>query len=199
MFYEPLKRNHGLPHDPFKAIIAPRPIGWVTTMSKSGAVNLAPYSFFNGFASFPPIVGFSSEGRKDSLEFAEETKEFVCNLSTYPLRDLMNATAATMPRGVSEMEAAGIEPAACNLIKPPRVAASPCALECVYLQTVQLTDKDGKQLDTYLVLGQVVGVHINDSFIKNGLVDTAAMQPLARCGYHDYAVVNEVFSLKRPR
>lgn len=199
MFYEPAKRNHGLPHDPFKAIVAPRPIGWVTTMSNSGAVNLAPYSFFNAFSTYPPIVGFSSEGRKDSLAFAEETREFVCNLATYPLRDLMNATAATLPRGVSEMETAGIKPAASLLVRPPRVAASPCALECVYLQTLQFSDKDGKQLDTYLVLGQVVGVHIEDAYIKNGLVDTAAMQSLARCGYHDYAAVNEVFSLKRPR
>ncbi len=199
MFYETAKRNHGLPHDPFKAIIAPRPIGWVTTMSRDGAVNLAPYSFFNAFSTFPQIVGFSSEGRKDSVTFAEETGEFVCNLATYDLRDMMNATSATLPRGVSEMETAGITPAACHLVKPPRVAAAPCALECKWLQTIDLADLDGTSIDCYLVMGQVVGIHIEDRFIKNGLVDTAAMKPLARCGYHDYAVVDEVFSLKRPR
>jgi flavin reductase (DIM6/NTAB) family NADH-FMN oxidoreductase RutF len=199
MFYEPAKRNHGLPHDPFKAILTPRPIGWVTTMSTSGAINLAPYSFFNAFSTFPPIVGFSSEGRKDSVTFAEETGEFVCNLATYDLRDMMNATAATLPRGVSEMAEAGIEAAASAMVKPPRVAATPCALECKWLQTVSLNDLEGKPVDSHLVIGIVVGIHIDDAFIKDGLVDTAAMKPIARCGYHDYAVVDEVFSLRRPR
>lgn len=199
MFYEPAKRDHGLPFDPFKAIIAPRPIGWVTTMSAKGEINLAPYSFFNAFSSRPPIVGFSGEGKKDSVAFAEETGEFVCNLVTYELRDVMNATAATLPRGVNEMEAAGIASAPSFLVKPPRVAATPCALECRYLKTVDLTDLDGVDVDRHLVLGVVVGVHIDDRFIKDGMVDTAAMRPIARCGYDDYTAVEEVFSIGRPK
>ena len=198
MFYEPSKRNHGLPYDPFKAIVAPRPIGWITTMSSDGHVNLAPYSFFNAFSSRPPIVGFSSEGWKDSAAFVEEGREFVCSLATYDLRDAMNASSANLPRGVSEMEAAGIKAAPSRLVKPPRVAASPCALECKWLQTVHLTDLDGRETGAHLVLGVVVGVHIDEKFIKDGMVDTAAMRPIARCGYHDYAVVNEMFSMSRP-
>jgi flavin reductase (DIM6/NTAB) family NADH-FMN oxidoreductase RutF len=199
MFYEPAKRDHGLPYDPFKAIIAPRPIGWVTTMSAKGEINLAPYSFFNAFSSRPPIVGFSGEGKKDSVAFAEETGEFVCNLVTYELRNVMNATAATLPRGISEMEEAGIAAAPSRMVKPPRVAATPCALECRYLKTVSLTDLDGIDVDRHLVLGVVVGVHIEDRFIKDGMLDTAAMRPIARCGYNDYAVVEEVFSIGRPK
>jgi len=198
MFYEPAKRNHGLPHDPFKAIVTPRPIGWISTMNAKGEVNLAPYSFFNAFSSRPPIVGFSSEGWKDSAAFAEEGGEFVCSLATYELRDAVNASSANLPRGVNEMEVAGIAAAPSRLVKPPRVAASPCALECKWLKTVTLTDLDGKENGAHLVLGVVVGVHIDDRFIKDGILDTAAMQPIARCGYNDYAVVNELFPMVRP-
>ncbi len=198
MFYQPAKRDHGLPHDPFKAIIAPRPIGWITTMSARGEINLAPYSYFNGFNTRPPIVGFGSEGRKDSLQFAEETREFVCNLATWDLREAMNATAATFPRGIDEMREAGLEPAPSRLVKPPRVAASPCALECKLLQVVPLADIDGRSVDGYLVLGQVVGVYIDERYIRDGLLDTPAMQPIARCGYHDYAVVSATFTMVRP-
>jgi flavin reductase (DIM6/NTAB) family NADH-FMN oxidoreductase RutF len=199
MFYETAKNDHGLPYDPLKAIITPRPIGWITSMSADGGVNLAPYSYFNAFSTRPPIVGFSSETRKDSVDLAEETKEFVCNLATWDLRDAMNATSATLPRGVNEMEIAGLEAAPSRLVKPPRVAASPCALECKWLQTLHLRDVDGREIGRYLVLGQVVGIHIDDRFIKNGMLDTAAMKPIARCGYHDYAVVDSVFSLVRPQ
>jgi flavin reductase (DIM6/NTAB) family NADH-FMN oxidoreductase RutF len=198
MFYEPAKRNHGLPYDPIKAIVAPRPIGWITALSANGEVNLAPYSFFNAFSSRPPIVGFSSEGWKDAATFVEETGEFVCSLATYALRDAMNATAANLPRGVSEMQAAGIEAAPSRLVKPPRVAAAPCAMECKWLQTIHLTDIEGREIGAHLVLGQVVGVHIDERFIKDGMLDTAAMQPIARCGYNDYAVVTEMFSMPRP-
>ena len=139
MFYEPDKRDRSLlPHDPFKAIVAPRPIGWVTSMSANGEVNLAPYSFFNGVSSSPNVVMFSSEGLKDSASFIEETREFVCNLATWDLREAMNATSAPLPRGVNEMERAGLEPAPSRLVKPPRVAASPCALECKLLKIVAL-------------------------------------------------------------
>jgi flavin reductase (DIM6/NTAB) family NADH-FMN oxidoreductase RutF len=198
LFYETARNDHNLPHDPFKAIIAPRPIGWITSMSKGGAINLAPYSYFNGIHSRPPCVMFASEGHKDSVSNIEETKEFVCNLATWDLREQMNATSATLPRGVNEMEKAGLEPAPSRLVKPPRVAAASCALECKVLQVVRLHDLAGKFLDGHVVFGQVVGVHIDDRFIRNGILDTAAMKPIARCGYHQYAVVPEVFEMIRP-
>jgi flavin reductase (DIM6/NTAB) family NADH-FMN oxidoreductase RutF len=198
MFYETAKNDHGLPHNPFKAIIAPRPIGWITSMSSKGEINLAPYSFFNGITDKPPIVMFSSEGPKDSVAFVEETKEFVCSLATFDLRDQMNGTSAPLPRGASEMAATGLEPAPSRLVKPPRVKASPCALECKWLQTVRLKDIGGQSLERFVVFGQAVGVYIDDRFIKNGRLDTAAMRPIARCGYDEYAMVEQVFRMTRP-
>jgi flavin reductase (DIM6/NTAB) family NADH-FMN oxidoreductase RutF len=198
MFYDARNNDHGLKHDPFKAIVAPRPIGWITSMSAKGEINLAPYSFFNGVASRPNLVMFSSEGRKDSLAFIEETQEFVCNLATFDLRDAMNKTSAPFERGINEMERAGLAPAPSRLVKPPRVAASPCALECVLLQIVPMDDMNGRALDAHVVFGQVVGVHIDDQFVKDGLLDTAAMKPIARCGYHNYAVVESEFRMTRP-
>lgn len=199
LFYEPQSRDKSvLPHDPFKALIAPRPIGWVTTLSKSGAVNLAPYSFFNAFADRPPIIGFSSVGRKDSVTFVEETREFVWNMPTYDLRDAMNATSAPLPRGQSEFEHAHLPQVASRLVAPPRVAASPAALECKLIEVQQLKDMNGALVDNFLVLGQVVGVHIDERFIKDGIVDMAAMQPIARCGYMDYVIADHVFTLNRP-
>jgi flavin reductase (DIM6/NTAB) family NADH-FMN oxidoreductase RutF len=199
MFYETAKNDHGLPYDPLTAIVAPRPIGWITSIGATGEINLAPYSFFNALSTRPPIVGFSSESLKDSVALVEETKEFVCNLATYDLRDAMNKTSASLPRGVNEMEVAGLAAAPSRLVKPPRVAASPCALECRWLQTVRLKDLDGRTLERYFVIGQVVGIHIDDRFIKNGMLDTAAMRPIARCGYQDYAMVDATFSLVRPQ
>jgi flavin reductase (DIM6/NTAB) family NADH-FMN oxidoreductase RutF len=198
MFYTTDKRDHGLPHDPFKAIVAPRPVGWITSMSRNGEINLAPYSYFNAVSTRPPIVCFSSEGRKDSLAFVEETREFVCNLATFDLRFAMNETSAPFPRGVDEMREAGLTPAPSRLVKPPRVAEAPCAMECRVLQILTLDDLDGRPLDRHVVFGQVVGIHIDDRFIKGGLLDTAAMRPIARCGYNDYAVVDAVFSIVRP-
>ena len=167
-------------------------------MSASGAINLAPYSFFNGIKSRPPMVMFASEGRKDSLEFVEETKEFVCNLATWDLRDQMNHTSAPYPRGVNELTEAGLTPAPCRLVKVPRVAEAPCALECKWLQTVEVKDIDGRAMDGWVVFGQVVGVHIDERYIRNGLLDTAAMKPIARGGYHDYSVLTESFTMRRP-
>lgn len=199
MFYEPETRDRKLlPYDPFKAIVAPRPIGWITSISAKGEVNLAPYSFFNGINSRPNLVMFGSEGFKDSVAFIEETREFVCNLATWDLREQMNETAAPMPRGHNEMKRAGLTPAASRLVKPPRVAESPCALECKLVRIVPLQTFDGKPVDCHVVFGQVVGVHIDDRFIVNGLVDTAAMRPIARCGYDQYAVVDSVFAMIRP-
>ena len=200
MFYEPHKRNHGLSHDPFKAIVAPRPIGWISSMSAKGEVNLAPYSYFNGVSSVPPIIMFSSEGRKDSVTFIEETREFVCNLATWELRQQMNTTSGPFPRGIDEMKEAGLEPAPSILVKPPRVKASPCAMECQWLQTVRLNDIHGEPTEQHVVFGQVVGVHIDERFIRDGLLDTAAMRPIARAGYGDYFVSTPEtkFSLRRP-
>jgi flavin reductase (DIM6/NTAB) family NADH-FMN oxidoreductase RutF len=201
MFYETAKNDHGLPYSPFKAIVAPRPIGWITSMSAKGEINLAPYSFFNALTDRPPTVMFSSEGRKDSVAFAEETKEFVCNLATWELRDQMNGTSAPFPRGVNEMAQTGLAAAPSRLVKPPRVKESPCALECKWLQTVRLADLEGHVTDRYVVFGQVVGVYIDDAFIKDGKLDTAAMRPIARAGYHDYFVgtPETKFSLARPK
>jgi flavin reductase (DIM6/NTAB) family NADH-FMN oxidoreductase RutF len=199
MFYEPDKRDKSiLPHDPFKAIVAPRPIGWITSISSKGEVNLAPYSYFNGINSRANLVMFASEGHKDSVSFIEETGEFVCNLATWDLRDAMNATSAPFPRGINEMQRAGLEPAPSRLVKPPRVAASPCALECKLVKIVTLETAAGTPLDGHVVFGQVVGVHIDDRFIVGGLLDTAAMKPIARCGYDQYAVVESVFSMATP-
>lgn len=199
MFYEPEKRDKAiLPHDPFKAILAPRPIGWITAMSAKGEINLAPYSFFNGINSRPNMVMFASEGRKDSVAFIEETGEFVCSLATYGLRKQMNETAAPLARGVNEMVRANLEPAPSRIVKPPRVASSPCALECKLTQIVPMITYDGEPVDCHVVFGQVVGVYIDDRFVKDGRLDTAAMHPIARCGYDEYAVVDSLFSLVRP-
>lgn len=198
MFYEPAKRNHGLPHDPFKAIVAPRPIGWISSIGKSGNVNLAPYSFFNGVATFPPMVMFSSEGLKDSVANISETMEFVCNLATWDLRDAMNRTSESVARDVNEFELAGLTPAPSTLVTPPRVAESPCALECKATDIVRMKGPDGSPRDNYVVFGEVVGIHIDERYIKNGILDASLMKPIARLGYRDYSVVTELFQMTRP-
>jgi flavin reductase (DIM6/NTAB) family NADH-FMN oxidoreductase RutF len=200
MFYETEKRNHGLPHDPIKAIVGPRPIGWISAINAQGQVNLSPYSFFNAVAERPPIVAFSSVGYKDAVAFIDETREFVCNLATYDLREAMNQTSAPLPRGSDEMFFAGLEAEPSRLVRPPRVAGIAAALECKWLSTTRLETLEGTKMDQYLVLGQVVGVHIDDRFIVDGLVDTAAMRPIMRAGYMDYFVATPEtrFALKRP-
>ncbi|MGZ8805260.1 MAG: flavin reductase family protein [Microbacterium sp.] len=202
MFYEPDARDRALlPHDPFKAIIAPRPIGWISTLDAEGTPNLAPYSFFNAVADRPPIIMFSSAGMKDSASHALARREFVWNLATWDLREAMNLSSAELDRGASEFAFAGLEQAASRLVAPPRVAASPVALECVVTQSLELTDAAGKATDRHLVFGQVVGVHIDERFIlADGRVDTAGMRPIARSGsLAEYSVVDEVFHLARPR
>ncbi|MDB5592766.1 flavin reductase family protein [Enterovirga sp.] len=200
MFFDATRNDHGLPFNPMKALIGPRPIGWITALSAQGELNLSPYSFFNALGENPFVVAFGSYGRKDAAAFVEETKEFVCNLVTWDLRDAMNQTAAPLPRGESEAEYAGIELAPSRMVAPPRVAASPAALECKWLQTIRPTLLDGRQGEHFIVMGQVVGVHVDDRFIVDGLVDTAAMRPIMRTGYHDYFVATPEtrFTLKRP-
>ena len=201
LFYTPDNRDRSiLRHDPFKAIIAPRPIGWVTTMGREGAINLAPYSFFNAIADNPPLIAFSSVGVKDSITFARETGEFVWNMPTWDLRHEMNATSATLPRGENEFVHAGLEMAPCRLVKPPRVAKSPVALECKVTDIQQLKDKDGARIDFWLAIGQVVGVHIDPAYIDDGVLKITEMKPIARCGYlADYAVLDDLFQMERPR
>jgi flavin reductase (DIM6/NTAB) family NADH-FMN oxidoreductase RutF len=201
LFYEPHARDRAvLPHDPFKAIVAPRPIGWVSTVGPGGELNLAPYSFFNAVCDSPPMIAFSSTGPKDSATFAHAGGEFVWNMPSWDLREAMNLTSKALPRGESEFGFAGLESAPSRLVAPPRVAAAPCALECRVVQVIELKDLDGEPADQYLVIGQVVGVHVDEAYITgDGRVDTAAIKPIARCGYREeYAVVEQLFAMWRP-
>lgn len=200
-FYEPSK-GHGLAHDPFNAIVGPRPIGWIASHSASGVLNLAPYSFFNAFNYTPPIIGFASVGRKDSLNNIEQTGEFVWNLATRPLAQAMNLSSVAAPPDINEFELAGLTPVAGRMVKVPRVAESPVAFECRCSQILQLASADGDEIATWLVLGEVVGVHIDQALLKNGSYDTAAAQPILRGGGPaDYFEVSQesLFQMYRPR
>ena len=188
---------------PFKALVVPRPIGWITTISAAGEINLAPFSFFNGVNDDPPCVMYCPNGThpdggpKDSLKNVQETGEFVFNLCNWDLREKMNATAEHMPRSVDEMAAAGLEAMPSALVVPPRVAAAPAAFECRYIQTVDLPVRsDGKP--SHMVIGEVIGIHIDDSVIVDGIVDIGLLRPVARLGYMDYTVVDEAFTMTRP-
>jgi flavin reductase (DIM6/NTAB) family NADH-FMN oxidoreductase RutF len=206
MFYDAIANSHGLKYDPFKALIAPRPVGWISTVSKAGVVNLAPYSFFNAVSEKPAYVVFGSAGVKDSLANIRETGEFVCSLATYELRDQMNMTSASVPAHVDEFALGGLTAAKSTMVAPPRVKESPAAFECRHFQTIALPGAasdgtyDSSTVGYYMVIGLVVGIHIDDRFIKGGRVDTAAMRPIARLGYMDYAVVTPetTFTIDRP-
>ncbi len=199
MFYETAQNRHGLPHDPFKAIVSPRPIGWISTRSKDGATNLSPYSFFNAIADDPKLVMFCSSGMKDSASFAIESGEFVVNLATHSLRDAMNRSSAPAPRGVSEFAIAGLTEAPCRLVAAPRVAESPAALECRVTQSFRPMGLDGPSPSAVMVIGQVVGIHIDESVLRDGLFAVDLAEPLTRLGYLDYAVTREVFAMPRPK
>ena len=178
MFYATAERDRTkLPHDPFKAIVAPRPIGWISTRALDGRINLAPYSFFNGFSSAPPIVGFSSEGWKDSASFAKESGEFVANLATHDLRGPMNVTSAPFARGDNEFARAGLTMAECRLVAAPRVAESPAALECKVVEVVEIKSLSGALSGAVLTLGEVVAFHIDERFLVDGRFDTARAAP----------------------
>lgn len=198
MFYDAIKKNHGLPHDPFKAIVTPRPIGWVSTQDAAGRHNLAPYSFFNALSDRPPIVFFSSDGMKDSAGNARETGVFACNLATFALKDAMNASSAPLAHGDSEFDRAGLTPVPCRMIDAPRVAEAAVVLECETLEVKPLVDRTGQAADYTMVIGQVLGIHIDDAYLVNGLLDITLLKPIARLGYRDYAVIDEVFQLTRP-
>lgn len=202
MFYE-TGNHHGLAHDPFKSLVVPRPIGWISSRDAEGIVNLAPYSFFNAVASEPPILMFASNGAhsegslKDTARNVQETGEFVYNVATWELREKMNATSAMVSRSTDEFALTGLTPAHSELVSPPRVAESPVHLECRYLQTVELPTENPER-PNLVVFGHVLGIHIDESVIKDGMIDTTALRPIARLGYFEYTVVERVFSMRRP-
>ncbi len=198
MFYSPRRGDHGLRFDPFKAIVAPRPIGWISSLDAQGRPNLAPYSFFNAVSSRPHIVMFGSDGRKHSVANIEATGEFVCSLATWALREAVNATSAPLPEGVSEFEAAGLEAAPSRLVRPPRVAEAPAALECKLIKSEAISGLDGMPSGAIVVFGEVVGVHVDEAYIRDGRFDMTAARSIARCGYMDYAVVDSLFQMRRP-
>jgi len=199
MFYRP-KDGHGLPHNPFNAIITPRPIGWISSRSPDGVANLAPYSFFNGVAYTPPQVMFSTTGvkpdqtdAKDSLANIRDTGVFCVNIVEYSALDAMNASSAELPKEVDEFAHAGVAAAACETIDCPRVQGAPAALECRMTQIVQLEGDANR-----MVIGEVTGIHIRDNCLKDGRFDITTFQPLARLGYRDYTRVTDLFELIRP-
>jgi flavin reductase (DIM6/NTAB) family NADH-FMN oxidoreductase RutF len=209
MFFDP--RETGMKPAPFRhtvynALVVPRPIGWISTISTDGVINLAPFSFFNSLSGDPPCVMYCPNGfktgtkePKDSLTNVEATGEFVFNMCTYELRDEMNATSAHVPASIDEMEQAGLEAAECVNVRPPRVKASPIALECRYMQTIHLpAAKNGAPNN--VVIGEVIGIHIDESVIADGIIDIHKVRPLARLGYLDYAVIEpeNIFAINRP-
>jgi flavin reductase (DIM6/NTAB) family NADH-FMN oxidoreductase RutF len=197
MHYDAIDNKHGLPNDPFKAIVAPRPIGWISSIAKSGVPNLAPYSFFNAVAEHPHYIVIGSSGMKDSLTNVEATGEFVINLATYELREQMNMSSARVAPDVDEFKLAGLTPARSRFVKAPRVKESPAALECKLFQIVPLPDDNG-DAKQWAILGRVIGVYIDDRFVVDGRVDTAAMKPIARMGYSEYTTVETAWRMRRP-
>jgi len=198
-FYEPSK-GHGLPHDPFNAIVGPRPIGWISSQNAQGKLNLAPYSFFNGFNYIPPIVGFCSVGRKDSLNNIEDTGEFAWNLATRSLAEAMNLSSAMVPSEIDEFTLANLTPAASRVIKVPRVLETPVSFECKVTQIIQLQRANKELVPSWLVLGEVVAVHIAKSMLKDGIYDTAAAEPILRGGGPaDYFQLGPLFKMYRPK
>lgn len=199
MFYRP-EEGHGLPHNPFNAIVSPRPIGWISTRGRDGSENLAPYSFFNAVAYVPPQVMFAStsakpdrDGTKDSVANIRDTGVFCVNIVEFAMRDAMNQTSGPWPRDVDEFELAQIARSECETIACSRVAQAPASLECKVTQIVKLEGEVN-----IAVFGEVTGVHMRDDCMKDGLFDVTRFQPLTRLGYRDYSRITEVFSLNRP-
>ena len=203
MFYHCDRNDHGLRHNPFKACVIPRPIGWVSTVSRDGVPNLSPFSFFAAVNERPPMVMFSAGGlhvaggEKDSVLNARETGEFVVNLATYALRDAVNASAAPVDRHVDEFKLAGVTPIPGQLVRAPRVAESPVHLECAVHAIHELPSSEEGWLSR-MVVGRVLGIHIADAMIEDGMVKAERLQAISRLGYMDYAVTQEVFQLRRP-
>jgi len=199
-FYEP-SRGHGLPHNPFKAIVGPRPIGWISSQDRDGRLNLAPYSFFNAFADTPPIIGFSSAGYKDSVRNIEATGEFCWQLSTHALAEAMNQSSASVEPEVNEFELAGLTPRKSRVIDVPHVGEAQVVFECRLTQSVRLESASGEKIDNWLVLGEVVGVHIDPTLLSDGVYQTAAARPVLRGGGPaDYFEISQAqnFQMFRP-
>lgn len=199
MYYEPSKDDHGLARNPFTSLVVPRPIGWISTINPAGTVNLAPYSYFNVVSNRPPLVMFASTEPKDSRHNAEVTGEFVASLASFDLREEMGRSSEPIGRHESEPELIGLEMTPSRLVKTPRVANAWTALECRYVQTVLLKDRNGTALSSAMVIGEVVGVYIDDRLIVDGRVDITRARPLGRLGYRDYVAVVESFSMQYPR
>ncbi|MEM8597075.1 MAG: flavin reductase family protein [Pseudomonadota bacterium] len=204
MFYRPAD-GHGLPHDPFKALVVPRPIGWISSVDAEGRANLAPYSFFNGCGDAPPLVMFAQTGRKsraesekDSLANVRATGVFACNLVGKAMQDAMNKSSGTYDHGVDEFALAGLEKAPCEEIAAPRVVGAPAVLECRLVRIVEDLPSWRDHARNTIVIGEVVGVHIDEAVMKEGMVDVLAFNPLARMGYKDYTSVQHAFALDRP-
>jgi flavin reductase (DIM6/NTAB) family NADH-FMN oxidoreductase RutF len=203
MFYNTDENNHGLPFNPFKSCIVPRPIGWITSLDKRGNLNLAPYSYFNAVSDVPPMIIFSTTTKhhdgawKDTLKNVEETKEFVVNIATWDLQQEVNITSTDFDRGVNEIEMVQLSTVPSKLIKPPRIQDSPIHLECVYHQSVQLPVIDNKHTNR-IVIAKVVGIHIKDEVIVDGKIDVTRFKPIARLGYMEYSVVDGKFEMERP-
>lgn len=197
MFYRN-EDGHGLPHDPFKAIVAPRPIGWISSRSKDGHFNLAPYSFFNAISNQPPLILFSSSGHKDSVAFIEETGEFAANLVSAHLQEQMNLSSVNAPRGTSEFDYAGLTPVSCELIGAPRVKEAYAVLECVVTDISIPKDRFGNPTNNYVVTGEVIGTHIDEAILRDGMIDLTLARPVSRLGYLDYSAVTELFQMRRP-
>ena len=203
MYFRPgLHKEAGLSFSPIKAIVSPRPIGWISSCGKDGSINLAPYSYFNAISEMPPMVMFSSAPsgnaqHKDSLRNVIETEEFVVNVVSAALGDVMNITSADLAYGQNEFTAAGLEMADCNTVKVPRVAASPAALECKLWKVIELPKPETGGIGV-MVIGTITGIHIADETVKDGKIDVTSYQPLARLGYMDYARINDVFAMPRP-
>jgi flavin reductase (DIM6/NTAB) family NADH-FMN oxidoreductase RutF len=198
MDYDPRSEPHNLAHDPTTSLVVPRPIGWITSLSPAGVINLAPYSYFNLIASHPPFVMFSSNTRKHTQNYSQTGGEFVFNLATYDLRAEMNITGGDYPEDVSEPELAKLAMAPSRFVKPPRVAKSPIALECAYVQTVPLVSRSGKKHNYEMIIGEVINVHIDDAVIVNGMIDMSRIRSIARLGYRgDYTVVDNIFEMRR--
>lgn len=198
MFYDPRSQDHGLPHNPWLALIVPRPIGWISTAAADGTPNLAPYSCFNALSSKPPHVMFSSDSAKDSITNAEATGYFCCNLATYALREAMNQSSAPYPPEVDEFAASGLTPVPCKNIPVMRVAESPVAVECRLSQVITLTPESDLPCENRVAIGEVVGIHIDESVLRDGQVDVELLQPLGRMGYREYTVPPRSFEMARP-
>jgi flavin reductase (DIM6/NTAB) family NADH-FMN oxidoreductase RutF len=199
MFFRPNLRNHGLPHDPFKALIAPRPIGWISTRARDGRVNLAPYSYFNALCDDPWLLAFASDGEKDSMVFAKDSGEFAVNIVTAEFLDVMVASSVNAPRGASEFDFTSLDSEPCELIAAPRVKGIKAAMECKVTEIIQPKLLSGAASGVHMVIGEVVGIYIDPSILNNGLVDYDRARFVSRLGYLEYGLIGETVSRRRPK